>query len=177
MKTTNERATWTVDSVHSAVGFSVRHMGVHNVRGEFETVSGTVRYDPASPETTAVDIEIPTASVHTRDARRDEHLRNADFFDSGAFPKLSFHSTRATVVGPTALDVVGNVTLRGITREVTLSIVNIAGPRRDHNGALRMGASATAKIRRADFGITFEGVGIGEEVSLSLDVSLVKNDA
>jgi polyisoprenoid-binding protein YceI len=179
MKTTNDpkrsTATWTLDPIHSAVGFSVRHMGVHNVRGEFVRVSGTVRYDAASPEATAMQVEIPTASVHTRDPHRDAHLRDPDFFDSEAHPTLVFRSTRARVAGPAALDVVGNLTLRGVTREVTLAVVNIAGPERDHNGATRMGASASAKIKRSEFGMTFKGVGIADEVFLSLDVSLVKD--
>ena len=167
---------WNLDPVHTAVGFRVRHMMVHNVRGELEEVSGFVRYDPTCPEATVIEAEIPTTSVHTRNEQRDAHMRNADFFDSDTYPTAVFRSTRARVAGPDALDVVGNLTLRGITREVTLAIVNIAGPARDHRGAIRMGASATAKINRSDFGITYKGVGIGEEVSLSMDLSLVKEE-
>jgi polyisoprenoid-binding protein YceI len=179
MKTTNDQnratTTWILDPIHSAVGFRVRHMMVHHVRGEFEEVTGTVRYDAAFPEATSIEAEIPTASVHTRDAQRDAHLRDPDFFDSEMHPTVAFRSTRAIVVGPAALDVIGNLTLRGITREVTFAVTDIAGPQRDHNGYIRMGASATAKIRRSEFGITFKGVGIADEVSLSVDVSLVQD--
>ncbi len=167
--------TWTVDPIHSVVGFRVRHMMVHHVRGEFEEVTGTVRYDAGFPEATSIEAEVPTASVHSRNVQRDAHLRDADFFESEVHPMAIFRSTRAIVVGPTALDVVGNLTLRGVTREVTFAVTDIAGPQRDHNGAIRMGASATATIKRSEFGITFKGVGIADEVSLSVDVSLVKD--
>ena len=173
--------TWTVDPVHTTVGFSVRHMMVTNVRGEFQKVSGKVRYRADSPEATEIEAEIATASIHTREPQRDAHLRSGDFFDAEAHPAIVFRSTAARRTGAGALAVTGNLTIRGVTREVTLAVVDITGEQRDHNGAVRMGASATAKIKRSDFGITYNkvieagGFAIGDDVLLQLDVSLVKN--
>jgi polyisoprenoid-binding protein YceI len=184
MKTTNNDSkltTWTVDPVHSSVAFSVRHLMVTNVRGEFQQVGGTVRYSPDWPEATEIEADIATASVHTHAPQRDAHLRSADFFDAEMYPTMAFRSTGARLAGPGALAVSGDLTLRGVTRPVTLAVVDITAEQRDHNGAIRIGASATGRIKRSDFGITYNkaleagGIAIGDEVSLVLDVSLVKN--
>lgn len=178
---TTTTTTWTMDPIHSTVGFSVRHMMVTTMRGQFQKSSARVRYDAETPEAITIEAEIPTASIDTREPQRDAHLRSPEFFDAAAHPAILFRSKRARSVGNGALDVVGDLTIRGVTREVTLAIVDITGEQRDHNGATRMGASATAKIKRSDFGMTYNrvleagGIAIADEVTLSLDVELVKD--
>jgi polyisoprenoid-binding protein YceI len=183
MNTTNEITTstlWNVDPVHSTVGFSVRHLMVANVRGIFEKVAGTVRYDPDHPDAAQVEITIPTESIHTRDPQRDAHLRSADFFDAAAHPAITFRSTRVQRGAASPLEITGDLTIRGTTREITLAVNEIAREQGDLQGARRIGASATGKLLRSDFGITFNkvleagGVALADEVFLSLDVSLVK---
>ena len=183
--TTSETAstTWTLDPAHTTVGFSVRHLMIYNVRGVFQSVSGTARYDAGRPEATEIAVAIPAASIYTREPQRDGHLRSADFFDVEQHPTITFRSTRARASGAGALEVTGDLTIRGTTREVTLAVAEITGEQRDHNGNLKIGASATAKIKRSDFGITFNkvleagGVAISDEVSLTFDVALVKDQA
>jgi polyisoprenoid-binding protein YceI len=187
MKTTSDdkrlATTWTMDPIHTTIGFSVRHLMVTNVRGVFQTASARVSYDPEAPEAIAIDAEIPAASVQTRDPQRDAHLRSGHFFDAEAHPTIRFRSTRARAAGPWALEIVGDLTMRGITREVTLAVEVIPRAQRDHNGAIRRGAIATAKIKRSEFGMTYNmvleagGIAIADEVSLTLDVSLVKDGA
>ncbi len=184
MNTTNQNdkpRLWTVDPAHTTVGFSVRHLMIANVRGVFEKVEGTVRYDPLRPESAEVDVTIPVASIHTREPQRDAHLRSADFFDADAHPSITFRSTGVRRGGSGALEIEGDLTIRGTTRGVTLSVNEITPEHRDLQGARRIGANATGKIRRSDFGITFNkvletgGVALGDEVSLSLDASLVES--
>ncbi|MET0793054.1 MAG: YceI family protein [Polyangiaceae bacterium] len=171
---------WTIDPVHTTVAFGVRHLMVTNVYGVFERVTGTVRYDPAVPHATEIRVEIPTESVNTRAPQRDAHLRSADFFDVEHYPLLTFQSTEVRSTGADSLEVVGALTLRGVTREVVLAVSGLAAIPADFNGQPRLGASATAKLKRSEFGITFNklldagGLAIADEVSLRLDVSLQK---
>lgn len=171
---------WNIDSTHTTVGFGVRHVMVTTVRGVFEKVAGTVRYDEAAPEATEIHVEIPVASVSTRDPQRDGHLRSADFFDAERHPLMTFDSTNVRATGAESLEVTGNLTLRGVTREVVLTVRDLAAVPGDFNGNPRRGASATATVKRSEFGIVFNkvleagGVAIADEVSLRLDISLVK---
>lgn len=186
---TNQAAAtnlWTVDPAHTTVGFNVRHLMITNVRGMFEEVQGTVEYDPAHLKRTRIHIEIPVRSVNTRVAQRDAHLRSGDFFDAETHPTATFQSTEVVAVaGAGAGDrgvatVRGDLTLRGVTRPVVFLVEEVTGEQRDHNGATKIGASATAKIKRSDFGIAFNrvleagGVAIADEVALTLDLALVK---
>jgi polyisoprenoid-binding protein YceI len=181
--TTTNTTTWTIDPIHSAVGFSVRHVMIANVRGELQTFGGTVRYDAARPEATVILVTIAAASIHTRDAQRDAHLRSPEFFDAEQHPTITFRSTRARAAGANGLLVTGDLTIRGTTQEVTLTVVDISGEQKDLRGNTRMGASATTKISRSAFGMKFHkvletgGVAVGDEVSLTLDVSLLKGEA
>lgn len=171
--------TWTIDGSHTNATFSVRHLMISNVRGEFQKVSGTVSYDPAKPEATAVKAEIDVASISTREPQRDAHLRSADFFDAENFPKLTFEST-ALRRGDKNLELVGNLTIRGTTREVVLAIDGPTAEQTDPWGNVRIGASATTKIKRSDFKMTWNtvleagGVVVGDEISIALDVELIK---
>lgn len=171
---------WSLDPTHSTVGFSVRHLMITNVRGEFQKVSGEVVYDAAHPEATRISAAIDVASVNTREAQRDAHLRSADFFDAEKHPAITFVSKRARAAGAARLEVTGDLTIRGTTREVTLAVSEITGEQTDLWGNTRVGATASTKIKRSEFGITWNkaletgGIAVGDEVTITLDVSLVK---
>jgi polyisoprenoid-binding protein YceI len=171
---------WTLDAGHSAVGFSVRHLMITNVRGEFETFRGDVTYDAARPEATRIQATIDVASLNTREAKRDADLRSPLFFDAEGHPQMTFASKSARAAGDGDLDVTGDLTIRGITREVTLSVRDISAPQVDMRGSTRIGATASTKIKRSDYGMTWNkaletgGVVVGDVVTITLDVSLVK---
>jgi polyisoprenoid-binding protein YceI len=171
---------WTIDPIHTTVSFAVRHLLITNVQGVFERVSGSVRYDAAAREASELRVEIPAESVNTRAPQRDTHLRSADFFDAEQHPLITFQSTSVRATGEDSLEVTGNLTMRGVTREVVLAVAELAGVAADFNGQPRIGGSATAKLKRSDFGMTFNkvleagGLAIGDEVSLRLDFSLQK---
>ncbi len=171
--------TWTIDASHTNATFSVRHLMISNVRGEFQKVSGTVTYDPSKPEATSVKADIEVASISTREPQRDTHLRSADFFDAEKFPTIHFESTSLRR-GDKHLELVGNLTIRGTTREVVLAIDGPTPEQTDPWGNVRIGASATTKIKRSDFGMTWNtvleagGVVVGDEISIALDVELIK---
>lgn len=172
-------ATYDLDASHSHAGFAVRHMMVSNVRGEFTKLEGSVGYDPAAPENTAINVKIDVASVNTREEKRDGHLRSADFFDAEHFPHMTFVSKQARRRGD-GLEVKGDLTIHGTTHEVTLEVEDITPEHADPWGKTRMGASARTKIRRSDFGMRWNaaleagGVLVGDEVSIQLEVELVR---
>jgi len=172
---------WTLDPGHSAVGFSVRHLMITNVRGEFARFRGDVAYDPAHPEATRIDATIEIASLDTREPKRDADLRSPLFFDAEHHPTMTFasNSARAAGGGDDGLEVTGDLTIRGVTREVTLSVRDVAVAAADMRGNPRVGATATAKIKRSDFGMTWNkaletgGVVVGDVVTITLEASLV----
>lgn len=172
--------TWKIDSSHTSATFSVRHMMVTNARGEFQKVSGTVRFDRAAPEKSEIEAVIDVASISTRDAQRDAHLKSADFFDLENHPQITFKSKSIRATGPSAYAVTGELTLRGTTREVTLDVEGPSPELKDPWGGTRIGAGATTKIKRSDFGLKWNaaleagGVLVGDEVTIHLDVQLVR---
>jgi polyisoprenoid-binding protein YceI len=180
MKNTNEVTLWTLDPIHTTVGFSVRHLMITNVHGVFEKVAGTVHYDAARPESSSIEVTIQAESIHTREATRDGHLRSPDFLDAANHPTLTFQSTHVRGGTAGALEIDGALTIRGTTRPITVHVGEVTSEHPDFQGKPRIGASATAKLRRSDFGMTFNkvleagGIGIGDEVTISLDVSLMK---
>ncbi|HMJ15662.1 MAG TPA: YceI family protein [Polyangiaceae bacterium] len=182
-RTAAQPARWTIDAAHSSVGFSVRHMMISNVRGEFTSFSGQVVYDPRSPESARVSASIDVTSLSTRDAKRDEHLRSADFFNADRYPILTFESRSVVPDGSDRLKVVGDLTIAGTTREVVLEARDITKPQVDPWGKRRIGASARTKLRRSEFGMQWNaaleagGVLVGDEVTIDIDVSLVSADA
>ncbi|WP_437736147.1 YceI family protein [Sorangium sp. So ce1335] len=175
----SQAARWTIDKAHSGVSFSVRHMMISNVRGEFEGVAGEVTYDPRRPEASQVSAAIDAASIRTRNDERDAHLRSADFLDAERYPTITFVATSVRRRGD-GLDVVGDLTIRGVSREVTLAVSELSGEHTDPYGGRRLGATATTKIRRSDFGMSFNailetgGVLVGDEIAITLDIQLVK---
>ncbi|MCS7316093.1 MAG: YceI family protein [Bryobacteraceae bacterium] len=174
---------WEIDSAHSSVQFAVRHMMVATVRGQFGKLTGKVRWDPAKPSEARVEAQVEVGSIDTREPKRDAHLRSPDFFDAEKFPTMTFRSTSVTPVGPGRYRLSGELTIRGITRPVVFEVEGPGQPVRGMGGELRTGATATAKINRKDFGITWNrvldtgGVAIGEDVAITVDVALVQKTA
>jgi polyisoprenoid-binding protein YceI len=170
---------FTLDAAHSHVGFAVRHMMVSNVRGEFTKLAGSVSYDPAKPEATQVEVNIDVASVNTREEKRDAHLKSADFFDAEKFPHITFVSKHAKKQGD-GLELTGDLTIHGTTREVKLAVEDITPEHTDPWGGKRLGATARTKIRRSDFGMRWNaaleagGVLVGDEISVNLEVELIR---
>ena len=169
--------TWTIDSNHSAASFAVRHMSVSIIRGEFQKMTGTAEFDGEDITKALVIVEIDAASVNTRVLKRDEHLRSADFFDVGKFPKIMFTSKRIEPTGPGRFRMTGDLTMHGVTKEVVLTGEGPSKPFLNPRGTLFSWATATGTINRRDFGITygtiFDGaVEIADEVQLTLDVEL-----
>lgn len=172
-------ARYVIDASHSHASFSVRHLMIFNVRGDFQKFSGEVEYDPENPEKTKVQVSLEVASINTRDEKRDGHLRSADFFDAESHPAMDFKSTGARLQGG-SLEVVGGLTIRGVTREVVLTVEGITQEGKDPWGNTRIGGSAHTNIKRSDFGITWNatldagGVVVSDEVKIQLEVQLIK---
>jgi len=177
----SQAATWEIDPAHSSIGFAVKHMMVSTVRGEFGKFSGTVNLEPDLTRS-SVEVTIDVASVDTRDAKRDGHLQSPDFFDAARFPTATFKSTSVEKTA-TGLKVVGKLTMKGVTKAVTLEVKGPSEEARSPFGSTVRGASATAVINRKDFGVSWNktldtgGMLVGEEVVLSLDVELVRKEA
>lgn len=173
------KATWTIDASHAEVGFSVRHLMISTVRGRFGAVSGTAVIDDRNPSASKVDVTIDVSSIDTRQEQRDAHLRSPDFFDVANHPTMHFVSTRIEGDITSEFKLVGNLTIRGVTHEVTLN-VTAEGRGRDPWGNDRAGFSATGKINRGDWGLTWNqvleagGVTVSDEVKLSIDAELVR---
>ena len=170
--------TWAIDNSHTLVEFSVRHLMISTVKGRFGEVSGKVVADDANPAGAQIEATINVASIDTREAQRDAHLRSADFFDAENFPTLTFRSTRIEKAGD-GMKVTGDLTIRGTSREVVLDVTS-EGRVKDPWGGERAGYSATTKIRRSDFGLTWNmaletgGVVVGDDIKIALEVELVK---
>jgi polyisoprenoid-binding protein YceI len=172
-------STWTLDPMHVEVGFAIRHLMISTVRGRFGSASGVVVFDPANPANNKVDVTIDVASIDTRQEMRDNHLRSADFFDVANHPTMHFVGKRVEGDVTKKFRVVGDLTIRDVTREVTLDVTN-EGSTKDPWGNERAGFSATAKLNRSDFNLNWNqaleagGVVVGEEVKLSIDAELIR---
>jgi polyisoprenoid-binding protein YceI len=175
------RTTWKIDPVHSSVEFAVRHLMITTVRGRFTGVQGTVIDDGVDPGRSAVDVVIDAATIDTREPQRDAHLRSADFFDVEQFPTLTFRSTGLSGRPGERFTLSGDLTIHGVTRPVVLD-VEAEGQVKDAWGGLRSGFTATTKIKRSEFGLTWNqlleagGVTVSDDVKISLDVQLVSTD-
>lgn len=171
--------TYEIDSAHSRVHFSVRHLMVSNVRGEFGKVTGTVKFDSEHPESSTVEAAIDSAAIHTSEAQRDTHLKSADFLDVEKFPTMTFRSKKIET-RPGGGKVTGDLTIHGVTHEITLDVEGPTPEMKDPWGKQRIGASATTKLSRKDFGITWNaaleagGVVISDEVKIELDIEAVR---
>ena len=175
-------ADYNIDPAHSAAQFSVRHLMVSNVRGEFSKVTGKVVYDDATPTAITVEASIDVSTISTREPQRDTHLKSPDFFDVAKYPEFSFKSTgvKKTAQG---LDVSGNLTIHGVSKPVVLHVSGITNEIKDPFGMLRRGATATTVINRKDFGMIWNktldggGVMVGDEVTITLDVEVTRKPA
>ena len=173
-------ATYQLDSQHTGAHFKVRHMMISNVKGEFSRITGSVEFDPSNPSTARVEATIESASVNTREPQRDSHLKSHDFLDVGRYPKITFLSRKIVSTGEDSYEIVGDLTIRGVTREVTLQVESLTPEIKDPDGLLRRGASATTRIERKDFGLTWNavlesgGFVVGDEVDITIDVELVR---
>ncbi|HTS57015.1 MAG TPA: YceI family protein [Terriglobales bacterium] len=172
--------TWNLDPAHSVAEFKVKHMMISNVKGRFAKVSGSLTRDEADLGNSRVEASIDASSLETHDAQRDAHLKSADFFEVVKFPTLAFKSTRISRVRDGELAVEGDLTIRGVTRPVVFSVEGPTPPAKDPWGNTRIGVSATTKINRKHFGLTWNaaletgGILVGDEVTITLDVQFVR---
>ena len=167
---------WQLDPPHSSAQFSVRHLGVSTVRGAFTKVSGSVVYDPANLNKSSIQAAIDAASVDTRVEMRDNDLRSPRFLDAQKYPTITFQSKKVEAAGADKLKVTGDLTIHGVTKEVVLDVDGPTPSIKDPMGKdrLRMGASATTKINRNDFGVSgLPGV-VGDDITITLDVEMTK---
>lgn len=168
-----ETQTWQIDPVHSSSQFSVSHLGISTVRGVFEKTTGTVTYDPSDPTKTQIDATLDATTVNTRIQMRDNDLRSPNFLDVAKYPAITFKSKKTEVAGTGKLKITGDLTIHGVTKEVVL---DVSGPSKPVNamGGTRMGAEATTKINRHDFGVNGAPGIVGDDISIILDVELMR---
>ncbi len=175
--------TWAIDTPHSSAQFSVRHMMISNVKGEFTKVTGTVDLDEKDVTLSKVEATIDVNTISTREPKRDGHLKSADFFDVAKFPTITFKSTAITKAADGRLKMTGDLTLHGVTRQVVLDVEPLSAPLRDRSGTMHLGTSASTRINRKDFGLNYNavletgGVMVGEEVTINIDIEIVKRPA
>lgn len=174
---------WSIDPMHSAAHFSIKHMMISTVRGGFGKVTGTVNYDGKNLAKAKVNATIDVKSINTGEDKRDEHLRGKDFFETEKFPDITFKSTGIKPKGKGKFAMTGDLTMHGVTKPVTLDVEGPSQQIKDKQGNSKVGFSATGTIKRKDFGVTYNsvldggGVALGEEVPITLDVELSKPDA
>jgi polyisoprenoid-binding protein YceI len=173
-----------VDPNHSTAGFAVRHMMVSTVHGSFSGLKGTVDYDPANLGASKANLTIDATTVDTRNENRDKDLRSAKFFDVEKYPTITFVSKRVVPQGQGKFELVGDMTMHGVTKEVTFQVEGPMPPVKDGKGNLHSGATATAKINRKDFGLTWSGgalegggVTVGDEVELTVEIEMTQAKA
>lgn len=172
--------TWNIDPAHSVAEFKVKHMMIAHVKGHFSRVSGTLILDESDLDKSRIEASVDAASIETRDAQRDAHLRSADFLDVEKFPTLSFRSGRIRIIRDGELAVEGDLTIHGVTRKVVFAVEGPTPPTKDPWGNTRVAVSGTTRINRKDFGLTWNaaletgGILVGEEVTITLEVEFVK---
>jgi polyisoprenoid-binding protein YceI len=170
---------WVIDPAHTEVNFTVRHMMISNVRGQFQKLSGTIEFDEANPAATTVDVQIEAASVNTREEKRDSHLKSPDFFDAAQYPYLIFKSRRVEVTDASHARLTGDLTIRDVTKEVALE-VEYNGSAKSPWGTLSVGFSAMTSLNRKDWGLTWNvaletgGILVGDQVNISIELEIVK---
>jgi polyisoprenoid-binding protein YceI len=169
-----QAGTWQIDPNHSAAQFSVRHLGVSTVRGAFMKVSGSASYDPADPTKNTVDVSIDASSVDTRVQMRDNDLRSPNFLDVQKYPTITFKSKQVKSSGPGKMQILGDLTIHGVTKEVTLDVDGPSAPIKDPWGNQRIGASASTKINRHDFGVNGAPGAVGDDISITIDTELIQ---
>jgi len=167
--------TFKVDTAHTEAGFSVKHLMISNVRGQFGKTEGTVVIDDADLSKSKVDVTIDASSINTRDEKRDSHLKSPDFFDVAKFPTLTFRSTKVEKAGA-GLKVTGDLTIRGVTKPVVLDVTGPTAEVKDPYGNAKRGVSATAQINRKDFGVSYGPDAIVSDlVKIQIEAELTKD--
>jgi polyisoprenoid-binding protein YceI len=172
-------APWQIDPAHTEIEFSARHLMISNVKGRFSDPAGTVSYDPDQAGSLQLEVTIPIATIDTRNEQRDAHLRSADFFDAEHHPTMTFKGTRIQGDISGRFKLIGDLTIRGITREVTLDVTS-EGAGADPWGNDRLGFSVTGKINRKDFGLLWNqlletgGVTVGDEIKIIINTELMR---
>ncbi len=173
---------WEIDPAHSQVTFSVRHMMISTVKGQFKVLSGHLHIDEQNPANSWVDAQVETASIDTRDANRDGHLQSPDFFDAAQYPTISFKSTKVEHKGGSEYDVIGDFTMHGVTKPVTFK-AEYAGQGKNPWGLQVAGLNAVAKVNRKDWGLNWNqalesgGILVSEEVKIEIDLQAAYKDA
>ncbi len=172
-------SNWQIDPAHSSAQFAVKHLAISTVRGAFSSVKGAVQLDDKDITKSSVDVTIDVSTVDTREPNRDKDLRSDHFFDVEHFPTMTFKSKKVEQLAPGKLKVTGDLTIRGVTKEVVLDLEGPTAPIKDPWGNQRMAATATTKINRQDFGVKWNavmdngGVVVGDDVSITIDVEMV----
>jgi polyisoprenoid-binding protein YceI len=172
--------TWNIDPAHTVAEFKVKHMMIANVKGQFSKVSGVLTLDEYDLTNSRVETTIETGSVETRNEQRDGHLKSVDFLHVEKFPTLNFKSTKISIVREGELSVEGDLTIRGVTRKVNFVVEGPTPPTKDPWGNTRVAISASTKINRKEFGLTWNaaletgGFLVGDDVTITLDVEFVK---
>jgi polyisoprenoid-binding protein YceI len=178
--TQTSTTTWNIDPAHTSVEFKVKHMMIANVKGHFSKVSGVLTRNESDPAKDRIEATIEAGSIQTRDEQRDAHLKSADFFHVEKFPTLHFKSTGVSVVGGGELSVEGDLTIHGVTKKVNFAVEGPTPPAKDPWGNTRIGLSASTKINRKDFGLTWNaaletgGILVGDDITITLDAQFVK---
>jgi len=171
--------TWEIDPAHAHAQFKVRHMMIANVKGEFTKLTGTAKWDSADITKSSLEATIDVASINTREPQRDAHLKSADFFDAEHYPTITFRSTKITPTNE-GHEITGDLTIRGVTKSVTLAVEGPTPESKDPWGNTRVGVELTTTIDRKDFGLTWNatletgGVLVGEKVAITVDAELIK---
>ena len=175
-------SSWQIDPQHSSAQFSVRHMAISTVRGAFSKVTGTIALDDKDIAKSTVDVTIDVNTIDTREPDRDNDLRSDKFFDVAHYPSITFKSKKIEQIAPGKLKVTGALTIRGTTKEVVLDVDGPSAPIKDPWGNQRAAATATTKVNRQDFGVKWNaaldngGVVVGDDVSITIDVEMIKKD-
>lgn len=170
---------WNIDSAHTTAGFTVKHLMVSTVPGSFGKVSGKITYDPKSPSTLAADVTIDATTINTNNQRRDDHLRSPDFFEVAKYPTITFKSKKVTPGAGGTAKLVGDLTMRGVTKEVTLDVSDLGQPIANGRNFV-VGAAATTTIKRSEWGLTWNraleagGVTVSDEVKITLGIEATK---
>jgi len=171
---------WNIDPTHSSAQFKVKHMMISNVKGEFTAITGSLKHDSENVANSYIEASIHAGTINTRDAQRDAHLKSPDFFHVEKHPTLAFKSTRISKKAEGELAVTGDLTIRGVTRPVTFVVEGPSAPAKDPWGNTRMGLSASTRINRKDFDLTWNaaletgGILVGDEVTITLDVEFIR---
>ncbi len=172
-----QAGTWVIDPNHSSAQFSVRHLGVSTVRGAFTKLTGSATHDPADPSKDSLEATIDANSVDTRVEMRDKDLRSPNFLDVQKYPSITFHSKRTKVAGAGKLQITGDLTIHGVTKEVVLDVDGPSAAIKDPWGNQRIGASASTKITRQDFGVNGAPGVVGDEITITIDAELIQPQA